>query len=312
MSHREISISDADCEAVNRRRCSERGIALIIVLLSMLLLSALGIALSLTTSTETQIAASYRRSTETFYAADAGAARAIHDLALVGDWTDVLSGGETSTFVDGAPGPRVLPDGSPFDMTTHTMRRGLFGLALLGLVVSPREAAAQLDPLLFLKRPYGTTATSTVKPNVLVAVDTAIRMQRDTNGDYRDANPYKYGDPILSWETALGIIPGGNTIDHYRRKYVGLTEPSSSPHGFTTDHIEIVGDRDFFYSTFDEYTRIAIARRGLIEAVTRNSSVARFGLIRTRQNNPRYLTPASADAWTYSINESPVTALNPA
>jgi len=192
------------------------------------------------------------------------------------------------------------------------MRRGLFGLALLGLVVSPREAAAQLDPLLFLKRPYGTTATSTVKPNVLVAVDTAIRMQRDTNGDYRDANPYKYGDPILSWETALGIIPGGNTIDHYRRKYVGLTEPSSSPHGFTTDHIEIVGDRDFFYSTFDEYTRIAIARRGLIEAVTRNSSVARFGLIRTRQNNPRYLTPASADAWTYSINESPVTALNPA
>jgi len=120
MSHREISISDADCEAVNRRRCSERGIALIIVLLSMLLLSALGIALSLTTSTETQIAASYRWSTETFYAADAGAARAIHDLALVGDWTDVLSGGETSTFVDGAPGPRVLPDGSPFDMRQAT------------------------------------------------------------------------------------------------------------------------------------------------------------------------------------------------
>ena len=196
-------------------------------------------------------------------------------------------------------------------MTTQTMRRGLLGVALLGLLVSPREAAAQLDPLLFLKRQYGTGVTSTVRPNVLIAVDTAIRMQRDTNGDYRDPNQYRYGDPILSWETALGIVPSVNTIDHYRRKYVGLTEPSNSPHGFTTDHIEIVGDRDFFYSTFDEYTRIAIARRGLIEAVTRNSSVARFGLIRTRQNNPRLPTPASADAWTLNINESPVTVKDP-
>jgi hypothetical protein len=196
---------------------------------------------------------------------------------------------------------------------TQTLRRGLFGVALLGLLVSPRDAAAQLDPLLFLKRPFGTTATTTVKPNVLIAVDTASRMQRDSNGDYLDPNQYKYGDPILAWETALGIIPGVNTIDHYRRKYVGLTEPTIIPHGFTTDHIEIVGDRQGTpYSTFDEYTRLTIARRGLIEAVTRNTSVVRFSLIRTRQNNPRNPTPASADAWTLNINEGPVSVVNPA
>ena len=120
MWHREISTLAADYSAANGQRCSERGIALIIVLLSMLLLSALGIALSLTTSTETRIAASSRWSTETFYAADAGAARAIHDLSLVGDWNDVLSGAATSTFVDGVPGPRTLPDGSRIDMRQAT------------------------------------------------------------------------------------------------------------------------------------------------------------------------------------------------
>ena len=94
--------------------------ALIVVLLSMMLLSALGIALSLTTSTEAQIAATYRWSTEAFYAADGGATRAIHDLSLVAYWNDALSGAAQSTLVDGAPGPRALPDGSRLDLNQAT------------------------------------------------------------------------------------------------------------------------------------------------------------------------------------------------
>src|SRR5262247_2620410 len=105
-------------------------------------------------------------------------------------------------------------------MTTLTMRRGFFGVALLGLLVSPREAAAQLDPLLFLKRVNSpSTGSPAGKPNVLIMVDTNNRMQRDTNGDYLDDNVYlKTG---AAWEGAL-TNAAGQTLsildDSYRRK----------------------------------------------------------------------------------------------
>ena len=193
-------------------------------------------------------------------------------------------------------------------MTTTTTRRTLIGVGLMAVLMLPHEASAQLDPLLYLKpKPGGVAAGD--RPTVLIAVDTSIRMQRDTNGDYRDPNQYKYADPPLLWETAIGLS-SATTSGRYRRKYVGLTEPSNSPHEFTTDHIEVVTDVQAEYSRFDEYTRMAIARRGLLEAVNANKGVARFGLIRTRQNTPMYETPASAEAWTLKINDSPVTVVN--
>ena len=101
-------------------RRDERGVALVIVLLTMMLLSALGLALSLTSITESRIAAAYRASAETIYAADAGIERALHDLSLVSDWTEVLAGVSTSPFIDGAAGSRRLPDGSPLDLSQAT------------------------------------------------------------------------------------------------------------------------------------------------------------------------------------------------
>jgi redox-sensitive bicupin YhaK (pirin superfamily) len=54
----------------------------------------------------------------------------------------------------------------------------------LGVLLSPRDAAAQLDPLLFLKRVNSpSTASPAGKPNVLIMVDTNNRMQRDINGE---------------------------------------------------------------------------------------------------------------------------------
>jgi len=108
MSRRAISISDAD------------GTALIVVLLSMMLLSALGMALSIATSTETKIAAGYVWSAQTFYGAETGLGRAVQELATMTDWTDVLGGGLTSTFIDGAPGMRTLPDGTELDLNQAT------------------------------------------------------------------------------------------------------------------------------------------------------------------------------------------------
>ncbi len=58
----------------------EDGIALLVALMAMLLLTALGAALVLATSSETIIAANFRRSAELLYAADAGLERVIDDL----------------------------------------------------------------------------------------------------------------------------------------------------------------------------------------------------------------------------------------
>ena len=87
----------------------------------MMLLSALGIALALTTSTERQVSATYGTDTELFYAADAAFERALQDLLPVADWNAVLSGA-TSTFVDGGPGRRMLPDGAVLDLQQATDR----------------------------------------------------------------------------------------------------------------------------------------------------------------------------------------------
>ncbi len=187
-------------------------------------------------------------------------------------------------------------------MSLH--RRIVLGAALAAVLAAPQQAAAQLDQLLYLKRN---------KPNVLIAVDTSERMQLDTNGDYRDNNVYiQLGGPDKSWEDALGIA-AANTNRFYRRKYVGLqhTDPGSGAfEQFNGDHIEIVGDRQAAYATFDEATRIAIAKRGLTAALTANTAVARFGLLRTRQQFPRYETPPGANATTWLVNEEPVRVLN--
>jgi len=100
----------------------ERGVALIIALLAMLLLSALGMALALTTSTETRISSTFGGSAEAFYAADAVFERVVQDLSLLPDWNLALGGAVTSAFVDGPPGPRTLADGSMLDLTQATAK----------------------------------------------------------------------------------------------------------------------------------------------------------------------------------------------
>src|SRR5262245_403214 len=113
------------------------------------------------------------------------------------------------------------------------IRRGVLAAAAAAALMTPNRASAQLDPLLYLKR---------TKPTVLIAIDTANRMQRDTNGDYRDDNRYKRLQGAAKvWEDALGITDP-NTATEYRRKYVGLINTDSSTSGdrFAADHIEIV------------------------------------------------------------------------
>lgn len=99
----------------------ERGMAIVLALMAMLLLSALGAGLVLTTSTETLITANYRDNSEAMYAADAGIERVLEDLLLASDWNQLLTGAERSPFVDGAPsGERDTPYGGKIDLTKAT------------------------------------------------------------------------------------------------------------------------------------------------------------------------------------------------
>jgi hypothetical protein len=150
-------------------------------------------------------------------------------------------------------------------------------MAVVVGLLSPARAYAQLDPLVFLKN---------TQPNVILAVDTANRMQRDADNVYYDPGTYTKSDADV--EAVLGLLSseGAKT---YHRKYVSLkleNPGAGSDEKFSASTIAAVGDLEPGYSSFYERTRLAIARRGLIQALTDNSTSARFALVRTRQGNP--------------------------
>ena len=96
---------------------SEDGVAMLIAMMALLLMSALGIAVILTSSSETIIAAHFRNSLEARYAADAIIERAMDDIVGVADWNTLIDGSTQSAWVDGAPaGLRTLRDGSTIDL----------------------------------------------------------------------------------------------------------------------------------------------------------------------------------------------------
>jgi len=93
------------------------GIAIVVAVMAMLLMSALGVALVLTTSVEGIIAGNFRSAAEGLYAADGILERAMGDLLTVADWNPLLNGTRQSSFVDGATGGvRTLPNGTPIDL----------------------------------------------------------------------------------------------------------------------------------------------------------------------------------------------------
>lgn len=99
---------------------NERGAALIVSLMAMLLLSALGLALVMTTMTETKIAGNFTTSQEAMYAADAAIERTIQDVLTVADWNNMLNGTAKSAFIDGSPGARTLEGGYTFNLNEAT------------------------------------------------------------------------------------------------------------------------------------------------------------------------------------------------
>jgi hypothetical protein len=166
---------------------------------------------------------------------------------------------------------------------TH-IRRSIASIGTcVGVLLYASPAAAQLDPLLFLKPS---------QPNVLVVVDVSSRMQRDSPSD--PANPKatsSYYDPYIYplsgtiQESEIGIT-GANTTARYRRRYVGLDFTSNfNGDRFSTTTITGVGDQSASYANFEAPTRLSVARAAIDQAIKLNQSVVRFGLIKMRQGN---------------------------
>ena len=97
----------------------ERGSALIVALFAAVVLSGLGLGLLMLSSTEGTIAANYRGSNETLYAADAAVARVLADVIATPNWTDILRGAVRSGFIDRTLTP-TLPTNQAINLVSLT------------------------------------------------------------------------------------------------------------------------------------------------------------------------------------------------
>jgi hypothetical protein len=86
-------------------------------MMALAVLTSLGVALLLTSSSEVIMAGHFRDQRAAFYAAEAIVARAVNDLGAGPEWSALIGGSTRSTFVDGPPsGVRTLQDGSALDL----------------------------------------------------------------------------------------------------------------------------------------------------------------------------------------------------
>ena len=213
---------------VNRRRDGERGVALVLALLTMLLMTALGMSLMLTTASESMVTANYRDGIEAMYAADAGIERTMQDLLTVADWNtalgsaDGITAGVTSGFFGDSLTPS-LADGRTLDLVKATN-------AVNCPQVSPPTTSActlaQMD-LTTAERPWGTNnprwrlyahgtvadfvPTGTVNSPFYVVVWVA------DDPSESDCNPVRDGDPPADCN-------GDGTVDAASNKGGGVIQ----------------------------------------------------------------------------------------
>ena len=174
------------------------------------------------------------------------------------------------------------------------IRLVLAGSVALVVLAAPRDAAAQLDPLLFVKK---------TRPNVVLAIDTSARMRLDADGTYYD--PAEYQRLGNAFETTLGVT---NAMGFYRRKFSTLTYTSAAatPKTFTTSTISVVGNDDAKYAHFAAKTRLSLVRAAVTQAINENTAVARFGLVKTRQAGQA--VPAASNGTVTNLNGAQVPA----
>ena len=217
----------------------EQGIALVIALLCMLLLTALGMALTMTTITEKRIAGNYRNGVETVYAADAAVERVMQDLLTVPDWNKILDGTTTSSFVDGAPGNRTLPDGSQYNLVQATAM-----LSCGKVSCSP----AEMDQIT-MERPWGVNnprwqlyaygpasdliPTATLNSNVYVVVWIGDDPSDNDNMPTVDGNESAGANPGKGVIAMLAYAYGPTGVRRVIEATVARTDTTEIERGYT-------------------------------------------------------------------------------
>jgi len=130
--------------------------------------------------------------------------------------------------------------------------------AIVGIGVGAAPAAAQVDPLLFMKL-QGTNGANVGAPNVLLVVDTGTRMQRDAPSDPTTQATSRatssYYDPWLypldiskTWQTVTLSVNSINTLQFFRRRYPGL-DYGSGADKYTGSTIVVTRDKDIAVGT---------------------------------------------------------------
>jgi len=105
---------------VRRAPNHEAGVALVIVLLTIGLLSATGLGLVLSSTITRLTGANHDESIMLANASESALELAARELTLLVNWDDVLLGMQVSTLVDGAPGHRSVAPGVSLDLLTLT------------------------------------------------------------------------------------------------------------------------------------------------------------------------------------------------
>jgi hypothetical protein len=100
---------------------TQRGIALVLVILVTSFLSAIGLGLAMIVIMDRLAGGNLRGSVAMLFAADAALELAVRDLARLDDWDLALAGVARSAFADGEPsGVRAIPGGGVIDLTAAT------------------------------------------------------------------------------------------------------------------------------------------------------------------------------------------------
>ena len=96
----------------------EEGAAVLMAMMAVLLMTAIGTALIVSSSSETVMAAHFQEGVEGRYAAGVMLERGLDDLLAMGDWSAATAGLVQSPWVDGPPrGTRSISGGSTIDLT---------------------------------------------------------------------------------------------------------------------------------------------------------------------------------------------------
>ena len=191
----------------------EKGAAMILALLAMLVMSALGAALLVAAATESRIARNFRNSAEAFYAADAAVEYAMGELQSTADWSALLDGTSRSSFADGGPhGRRALADGSAIDLDR------LVNIANCGRLTTCPDSA--MDAVT-QERPWGPNnrrwqlftwgPLSGVMPGAIMSSFYVVVLIADDPSECDD-NPMVDGGSMVSCPPGSATNPGAGVV----------------------------------------------------------------------------------------------------